>query len=120
MPFIKEIPKKVEKPWGWELWIALSENYAGKILHINEGESLSLQYHNIKDESIYVLKGILHLEIKEEDGLKEISLEEGQSFRIPPGTIHRFKSSSGCDIIEVSTPHLEDVVRLEDKYGRVK
>lgn len=114
------IPKKVEKPWGWELWIALSEHYAGKIIHINPGELLSLQYHKIKDESIYVLKGFLVLEIKENENLKEIKLEEGDCFRIPPGTIHRFKSSSGCDIIEVSTPQLEDVVRLEDKYGRVK
>lgn len=114
------IPKKVEKPWGWELWIALSENYAGKILHINAGESLSLQYHKEKDESIYVLKGALVLEVKENENLREIMLEEGNCFRIPPGTIHRFKSFSGCDIIEVSTPQLEDVVRLEDKYGRVK
>ncbi|MEJ5166001.1 MAG: cupin domain-containing protein [Thermoanaerobaculia bacterium] len=114
------IPKKVEKPWGWELWIALSEHYAGKILHINAGESLSLQFHKIKDESIYVLKGLLILEIQENESLKKMELKEGECFRITPGTIHRFKSSSGCDIIEVSTPHLEDVVRLEDKYGRVK
>lgn len=120
MHALKKLPQKVEKPWGWELWIALTEYYAGKILHINGGESLSLQYHKIKDESIYVLKGCLLLEIKENNTLKEIVLKEKECYRIKPGIIHRFKSVEDCDIIEVSTPHLKDVVRLEDKYGRIK
>lgn len=120
MQFIKKLPHRVEKPWGWELWIALTDSYVGKILHIKSGESLSLQYHKIKDESIFVLNGTLKVDIRENGELKEIFLKEGDCLRIPPLTVHRFKSDKDCDIIEVSTPHLEDVVRLDDKYGRIK
>jgi len=119
MHIVNELPLRVEKPWGWELWIAKTDLYLGKILHINPGECLSLQYHKEKDESIFVLNGILKMEIKENGEIKEFILKENDCFRIPPRTIHRFKSDNGCDIIEVSTPHFEDVVRLEDKYGRI-
>lgn len=114
------LPKKVEKPWGWELWIAVTEHYVGKILHINPGECLSLQYHKFKDESIYVLKGKLKVEMSRDGKREKIELKENDCLRIKPGTIHRFSSKNGCDIFEVSTPHLDDVVRLEDKYGRIK
>lgn len=117
---LNQLPIKIEKPWGWELLIARTEHYIGKILHIDPGQCLSLQYHKEKDESIFVLKGILKLEIKKEGNLNEILLKENDCHRIPPMTVHRFISDEGCDLIEVSTPHLEDVVRLEDKYGRIK
>ncbi len=114
------LPHKVEKPWGWELWVALTNFYVGKILHINPGHTLSLQYHKEKDESIFVLKGILEVEIREDSKVKRFKLKKNSCLRIHPGTIHRFSSKKGCELMEVSTSQLEDVVRLEDKYGRVK
>jgi mannose-6-phosphate isomerase len=113
-------PKTVEKPWGSELIWALTEDYAGKILFVRAGESLSLQFHNVKDESWYVLEGRAHLELGRagESVLEEEVIAAGQAFRFRPGTVHRVTALEDTRILEVSTPHLDDVVRLEDSYGR--
>ena len=107
---------KVDKPWGHEIRWAITEKYLGKILHINAGQQLSLQYHEVKDESIYVLEGTLIVKDKE----RATILEQGDSMRIQPGTIHRFcaPSSTYVKLIEVSTPEIDDVIRLEDDYNR--
>ena len=111
--------KQIEKPWGYELIIAHSDKYVGKILHINKGEQLSLQYHTVKDESIYLLTGLMELDIEEGGVLKKITVKPGESYRIAPKVKHRFSGIEECDVLEVSTPELHDVVRLEDKYGRI-
>ena len=114
--------ERVDKPWGYEIWWALTERYVGKILHVRQGESLSLQYHRIKDETILVQSGHLLFETvpNSEDGeLQRVQLGPGDAFHIAPGTIHRMTGLEDCDILEVSTPELDDVVRLEDRYGRV-
>ena len=109
----------VEKPWGHENRWAITDRYLGKILYINPGHKLSRQYHETKDESIYVLKGTLILELGQSPDNKKIILSSGASWRIEPGTIHRFIApSGGCTLIEVSTPEIEDVVRIEDDYNR--
>jgi mannose-6-phosphate isomerase len=111
--------KKVEKPWGYELWWAYTEKYVGKILHVNKGESLSWQYHEVKDETIYLHSGEMLMEVEEQgETKKEIVFEPGTAIRITPYTKHRMTAITDCDILEVSTPEVEDVVRLEDKYGR--
>ncbi len=111
---------KVEKPWGHELIWAHTDRYVGKILHIKAGESLSLQYHEEKDETIFMLRGQMVFRVGEDrDSLREVKLEEGQSFRVRPGTLHRMEAVSDCDLLEASTPEIDDVVRLEDRYGRV-
>jgi mannose-6-phosphate isomerase len=111
--------KRVEKPWGHELIWAHTDRYVGKILHINAGESLSLQYHERKDETIHVLHGrMVFLVGQSEEELERVELEEGMSFRIQPATRHRMEAISACDLLEASTPDLDDVVRLEDRYGR--
>lgn len=111
--------KRVEKPWGYELIWAHTDRYVGKILHINAGESLSLQYHERKDETIHVLRGRMVFQVgPSEADLERVELEEGMSFRIQPGTRHRMEAVSDCDLLEASTPDLDDVVRLEDRYGR--
>ena len=116
---------KVNKPWGHEIRWAVNDKYIGKILHINHGEKLSRQYHKIKDETIYVLQGILILELgmdkeRNNQAEKTIVLESGESYRIKPGTIHRFCApiEGYVRLIEVSTPEIDDVVRLHDIYGR--
>lgn len=112
----------VEKPWGREVWWAHAKGkYMGKLLEINNGHKLSLQYHNLKDETIYVLSGTLTLFYSERrDGeLKEIKLKEGESFRVRPYTVHRFGAEDGnVTLLEVSTDYPDDVVRLEDDYNR--
>jgi mannose-6-phosphate isomerase len=118
---LSEIPKRVEKPWGHELWWARTERYVGKLLHVKKGESLSLQYHNVKDETIMVQAGLLLFETRAAgvDGpLERHEMKPGDVFHITPGTVHRMTGLEDCDIVEVSTPELEDVVRLEDRYGR--
>ena len=110
--------RRDDKPWGYELIFADTDHYVGKILHVEEGEQLSLQYHEVKDETIYVSSGRLELELKENDELVAYVLEPGESRHIPPGTVHRMRAISTCDVFEVSTPHLDDVVRIEDRYGR--
>jgi mannose-6-phosphate isomerase-like protein (cupin superfamily) len=109
---------KVDKPWGYELIWAKTDKYVGKILHIEEGHKLSLQYHEVKDETIYVIAGEMDLVIVE-DGKERIEkLTPGDYRHLPTGTVHRMISVKSCDIFEVSTPELDDVVRLEDVYGR--
>jgi mannose-6-phosphate isomerase len=118
---VSEIPKRVDKPWGYELWWARTDRYVGKILHLCRGESLSLQYHNVKDETILLQSGRLLFETRPagtEGELRKIEMKPGDVFHIVPGTLHRMTGLEDCDILEVSTPELEDVVRLEDRYGR--
>lgn len=111
--------RRVEKPWGYELIFAHTDRYVGKILHVNPGQALSLQYHEIKDETLYMNEGEVELLVEEDGELVNRMLRAGDSYRIIPFTRHRMiAGANGCDIIEVSTPELDDVVRLEDRYGR--
>ena len=116
---VRHAPQRVEKPWGYELIWAKSDRYVGKILHIEPGHVLSLQYHNKKDESIYVLSGEIILRIQEGETLRERRVRAGEAFHIPPKQIHQFEAVSVTDLLEASTPELDDVVRLKDRYGRV-
>jgi mannose-6-phosphate isomerase-like protein (cupin superfamily) len=113
-------PRRVEKPWGWELIWADTEAYVGKVLFVRAGESLSLQFHNEKDESWYVQSGRAKLELGEvgQSVLAEEVIAAGACFRYRPGTVHRVTALDDTTILEVSTAHLDDVVRLEDAYGR--
>jgi mannose-6-phosphate isomerase-like protein (cupin superfamily) len=113
-------PRRVEKPWGWELIWAHAERYVGKVLFVRAGESLSLQFHNEKDESWYVQAGRAELELGEAGSaiLNREIVTAGACFRYRPGTVHRVTALEDTTILEVSTPHLDDVVRLEDRYGR--
>jgi mannose-6-phosphate isomerase len=112
--------RHVPKPWGHETIWASNELYVGKILHITAGNALSIQYHNVKDETVYLLRGELKYWVKLEghDELEDMRLREGDAFRITPGTIHYMEAVTDCDVLEASTPHLDDVVRLQDRYGR--
>ena len=110
--------KIVDKPWGYELIWAHTERYIGKILHINKGESLSYQYHRVKDETIRLLVGTLELDVEVNRGRQTLKLKPGDCFHITPGTKHRMVAIDDCDVLEVSSPELEDVIRLEDRYGR--
>ena len=111
--------RKVPKPWGHELIFAENERYAGKILHLEPGHCLSLQYHERKDETLFVLAGEVHLLVGEsKGGLEEIRLKPGDAYRIRPGVRHRMSAEVSADVVEVSSPELDDVVRLEDRYGR--
>lgn len=109
---------RVPKPWGHELIFAKTARYVGKILHINQGETLSLQYHNVKEETLFVVRGELKLTIESDGDRRVLPLREGESFHIPPRLIHRMEAVVDTDVAEVSTPELDDVVRLEDRYGR--
>ncbi|HET8812747.1 MAG TPA: cupin domain-containing protein [Gaiella sp.] len=112
-------PRRVEKPWGWELVWAEAEDYVGKLLFVRAGQALSLQYHEVKDESWLVREGRATLELGEVGGaLETIEIEAGDAFRYRPGTVHRVTALEDTLILEVSTPHLDDVVRIEDLYGR--
>jgi mannose-6-phosphate isomerase-like protein (cupin superfamily) len=113
-------PEKVEKPWGHELIWAKTDGYAGKLLFVRAGHSLSLQFHREKDESWYVLEGRAELELGQagEAVLKSEVVGPGAAFHFRPGTVHRVRAVEDTTILEVSTPQLEDVVRLEDAYGR--
>src|SRR6202140_3692552 len=110
----------VPKPWGHETIWAQSERYTGKILHIDAGHELSVQYHNRKDETVYLLSGEIVYRVQREgdDILDDVQLKVGESFRITPGTIHQMVAVTDCDVLEVSTPEVDDIVRLSDKYGR--
>ncbi|MDP9492182.1 MAG: cupin domain-containing protein [Actinomycetota bacterium] len=113
-------PERVDKPWGYELIWALTEHYCGKLLVVQAGHELSLQFHREKDESWYVLEGRAKLELAaagEKATTNEV-VKPGAAFRITPGTVHRVRALEDTTILEVSTPHLDDVVRLEDTYGR--
>ena len=109
----------VDKPWGHELIWARTDRYVGKILHVRGGEALSLQYHRAKDETIMVLTGRLRLEFYAEgEAPRWIVLDPRRPFRVTPGLRHRMVAIEDTDVLEVSTPELEDVVRIEDRYGR--
>ena len=110
--------RRVPKPWGYELIFARTDRYVGKILHVNRGESLSLQYHEMKEETLYVVEGELRLTIEHDGDRRELTLRKGEAFHIPPRMIHRMEAIVDTDVAEVSTPELDDVVRLEDRYGR--
>jgi len=113
------VTDRVNKPWGYEIIWAKTDRYVGKILHIEAGHALSLQYHKVKEETIRLSSGKLVLEVQEEGTERRtIELLPGDSFHIRPGTIHRMIAEETCDVLEVSTPELDDVVRLEDRYGR--
>jgi mannose-6-phosphate isomerase-like protein (cupin superfamily) len=110
---------RVVKPWGYELRWAITDRYLGKVLHVNKGEALSLQYHERKDECQYVVKGCVDIELGGPDGvLTTHRMCAGDTLHIPPGTRHRITAVEDTDIFEVSTPEIEDVVRLSDRYGR--
>jgi mannose-6-phosphate isomerase len=119
MASVTVAPRRVEKPWGHELIWAETESYVGKILHVKAGHALSLQYHEQKDETMHLLTGRMRLQIGADAAqLETVELAEGQSIRIRTGTVHRVEAITDVDILEASTPHLDDVVRLEDRYGR--
>ncbi len=110
---------RVEKPWGFELWWARTDRYVGKLIHINQGHALSLQYHEKKDETIFVWKGRILFESGDVQGvLQGREMGPGEAVHVTPLTIHRMTAIEDTDIFEVSTPEVEDVVRLEDRYGR--
>ena len=110
---------RVEKPWGYELHWARTEKYVGKLIHVTKGHALSLQYHNVKDETIFLWSGKLLFEIEINGALTGREMLPGESVHITPKTVHRMTAIEDSDIFEVSTPELTDVVRLEDRYGRV-
>ena len=109
---------RVEKPWGYELHWAKTDRYAGKLINVNRGHALSLQYHNQKDETIYLWSGKLLFEIEENGTLPTREMLPGEAVHVTPKTVHRMTAIEDADIFEVSTPELHDVVRLEDRYGR--
>ena len=108
----------VPKPWGYELIWAHTDRYVGKILHINAGHELSVQYHTRKDETVYLLSGELIYRVHDGERLRDVSLRVGESYRITPGTVHQMVAVTDCNVLEASTPDLDDVVRLSDRYGR--
>jgi oxalate decarboxylase/phosphoglucose isomerase-like protein (cupin superfamily) len=110
---------RIEKPWGYELHWAITDRYMGKLIHIRAGEALSLQYHERKDESILVLAGLLDLELQDASGEMETHrVAAGVTARVRPRRRHRFVAVEDTDLIEVSSTEIDDVVRLEDRYGR--
>jgi mannose-6-phosphate isomerase-like protein (cupin superfamily) len=112
--------KVVHKPWGHEVIWAHTDRYVGKVLHINAGHALSVQYHERKDETVYLLSGelIYWVKLDGDDELRDMKLKVGDAFRITPGTVHYMEAVTDCDVLEASTPDLDDVVRLSDRYGR--
>lgn len=113
------VPRRVEKPWGHELWWAHTDEYAGKILHVRAGERLSLQYHEHKDESCYLLSGrLLLVQGPDAEHLATTEIGPGVGWRNEAGTVHTVEALEDSEIVEVSTAQLDDVVRLDDRYGR--
>jgi mannose-6-phosphate isomerase-like protein (cupin superfamily) len=108
----------VPKPWGHETIWARTDAYVGKILHINAGHELSVQFHHKKDETVHLLSGEIVYRVKIGEFLEDMQLKVGESFRIVPGTVHQLVAVTDCDVLEVSTAEIDDVVRLSDKYGR--
>ena len=113
-----EAPYRVEKPWGYELIWARTDRYVGKILHVKAGHVLSLQYHNFKDETMHVLRGELKLRTGQGDGAVSRQFLAGESVHIPAKLVHQIEAVVDSDVLEASTPELDDLVRLEDRYGR--
>ena len=111
--------ERVEKPWGHELHWALTDRYIGKLIHVNKGHQLSLQYHVQKDESIFIASGLLDLVLEDDTGELHVHrMTPGMTARVRPGRRHRFIGVEDTDLFEVSSPEVDDVVRLEDSYGR--
>lgn len=115
----KSLPLRVDKPWGYEIIWAHSAFYAGKVLHVDEGQSLSRQYHRQKDEWMHVQSGRVIVEIGQGAARVSHVLESGEGIHLPAGVVHRLYAITAADVLEASTPELDDVVRLEDRYGRV-
>lgn len=111
---------RIEKPWGYELHWAKTERYVGKILHIDAGQALSLQYHNRKDETILLWEGRLRFELGRGPEARVWEMTAGERVHVTPGTVHRMTAIDDCTLVEVSTPELDDVVRLDDRYGRAR
>jgi mannose-6-phosphate isomerase len=113
--------KRIDKPWGYEIIFALSEKYCGKLIFVRAGEQLSLQFHRMKDETIYVHSGRIELEIGDPGGTLDAEvIGPGHAFRLKPGVVHRWRALEDSIVLEASTPELDDVVRLEDRYGRAE
>ncbi|MDQ8159740.1 MAG: cupin domain-containing protein [Gemmatimonadota bacterium] len=112
--------RHVPKPWGHETIWAHTDRYVGKILHITAGQALSVQYHERKDETVFLLQGEMNywVQLPGDTELRDQRLTAGQSFRITPGTVHYMEAITDCDVLEASTPELDDVVRIKDRYGR--
>jgi mannose-6-phosphate isomerase len=110
----------VPKPWGHEVIWAVTDRYVGKLLHVRAGHALSVQYHERKDETIHLLAGSLIYRVADAPGgaLRDVGLKPGESYRNVPGTVHQMEALTDCDVLEASTPDLDDVVRLSDRYGR--
>ena len=113
-----DVPYRIEKPWGYELVWARTDRYVGKILHVNAGHVLSLQYHNRKDETMHVLSGELTLRVQRGDQLVARPFRQGETVHIPAKLIHQIEAVVDSDVLEASTPELDDLVRLDDRYGR--
>ena len=113
-----EVPYRVDKPWGYELIWARTDRYVGKILHVKAGHVLSLQYHNRKDETMHVLSGELILRTQPGDTLVARPFKAGESVHSPPTLVHQIEAVVDTDVLEASTAELDDLVRLEDRYGR--
>jgi mannose-6-phosphate isomerase len=109
---------RIEKPWGYEVIFAHTHQYVGKILHIEKGHKLSLQYHKEKDETVYLHSGKIILEIHTNNSINSIKMLPGMNFHITPNTIHRMIAEEDSEVLEASTSQLDDVVRIEDDYGR--
>lgn len=113
-----EPPRRVEKPWGHELIWARTDRYVGKVIHVRAGHALSLQYHERKEETILLWRGRLHFELGTGDNCQAWEMQPGECVHITPGMVHRMTAVEDSDLFEVSTPELDDVVRLDDRYGR--
>jgi mannose-6-phosphate isomerase len=109
---------RIDKPWGYELLWAKTDRYVGKIIHVDAGHALSLQYHKVKMETVYLASGRVRYDIQDAEGRRQLDLAPGDRLHIPAGTVHRVTALEDSDIFEVSTPEIDDVVRLEDRYGR--
>ena len=113
-----DVPYRVDKPWGHELIWACTDRYVGKVLHVKAGHVLSLQYHNKKDETMHVLSGELILRTRVGTELESRAFRAGESVHIPAGLVHQIEAVVDSDVLEASTPELDDLVRLSDRYGR--
>jgi quercetin dioxygenase-like cupin family protein len=113
--------ERVEKPWGYEIVFALTEQYCGKVIFVRKGEQLSLQFHRVKDEVIYLHEGRIELEVGDPGGQLDTEVVgPGHAFHFKPGVVHRWRALEDSTLLEASTPQLDDVVRLEDRYGRAE
>ena len=114
----EDVATRVEKPWGYELIWARTTRYVGKVIHVRAGHALSLQYHNRKEETLLLWRGRLRFELREADLSRCWEMAAGDRVHVRPGAVHRMTAIEDSDVFEVSTPELDDVVRIEDRYGR--